>query len=57
MAMGVFFIFFRLKIAKGAAEFYRKAYTEKNLKVIFLIVGIVLALVGAFLILQYTILI
>ena len=43
-AVGIAFILFRNKLARGSAEFYRKMYSEKNLKVIFPIMGTILIL-------------
>jgi len=45
---GSLFIFNNKNIAKGAAKFYTKLYTEKNLKVMFKAVGIILVLAGIF---------
>jgi len=48
--LGFVFFFKNKKIGKSAAKFYKWLYTEKNLKVIFRIVGIIL-IVGGILIL------
>ena len=50
VVIGLLFFFNHKNIAKGAAQFYQKLYTEKNLRVMFRIVGIVL-IVGALIIL------
>lgn len=39
---GVLFFFNNENIGKGAAKFYKKLYTEKNLKIMFKAAGIVL---------------
>ena len=46
--MGIFFFFNSKNMSKGASAFYRKLYTEKNLKIIFKIMGVILV-VGSFL--------
>ena len=46
---GLLFFFNNENIAKGAAKFYKKIYTEKNLRVMFKIIGVILV-VGAVLI-------
>ena len=47
---GLLFALNNKNMAKGAAKFYAKLYTEKNLKVMFRAVGVLLALGGIFLI-------
>ncbi len=42
MGIGVLFISNNKNISKGAAVFYQKLYTEKNLKVMFKIAGAIL---------------
>jgi len=42
IGLGLLFFFNNKNISKGAAEFYQKFYTEKNLKIIFKIVGAIL---------------
>ena len=44
--MGIFFFMNNKNISKGAASFYQKFYTEKNLVVMFKIAGIILILGG-----------
>ncbi len=44
--LGFLFIFKNRDIARGAAKFYARVYTEKNLKVMFKIAGIILILAG-----------
>jgi len=46
VGIGLLFFFNNKNIAKGAAAFYKKFYSEKNLIVMFKIGGIVLALGG-----------
>ena len=43
---GLFFLFNSNNVAKGAAWLYKKIYTEKNLRVIFKIIGGLLILGG-----------
>ena len=43
---GLLFFFNNKNIAKGAATFYQKLYTENNLKVMFKALGALLALGG-----------
>jgi hypothetical protein len=45
-SIGLLFFFNNENIAKGAAKLYQKLYTEKNLKVIFKILGIFLIIGG-----------
>ncbi|MFC1742299.1 hypothetical protein ACFL3V_07225 [Nanoarchaeota archaeon] len=45
-AMGVVFLFAYRQIAKGAAKFYKKLYTEKNLTIMFRAAGILLIIAG-----------
>ena len=46
IGIGVLFFFNNKNIAKGASALYQKLYTEKNLKIIFKIMGALLALGG-----------
>ncbi|MFC1810992.1 hypothetical protein ACFLZH_05815 [Patescibacteria group bacterium] len=50
-SIGLLFFFNNKNIAKGAAKLYQKIYTEKNLIVIFRVVGVLLILGGLILIL------
>jgi len=50
IGLGFLFVFNNKNIAKGASKFYAKFYTEKNLRVMFRAVGIILALAGILLI-------
>lgn len=50
MGIGALFFFNNVNIAKGAFKFYRKLYTEKNLKVMFKAAGVLLAIGGLVLI-------
>jgi len=45
--IGLLFFFKNKTIGKGAYGFYRKLYTEKNLKIMFKIFGIFLIILGA----------
>jgi len=49
-SIGLLFVFNNKNIAKGAFGFYKKLYTEDNLKVMFRACGIILFLFGLFLI-------
>lgn len=49
-ALGLLFFFHTKGMRKGVAKFYQWLYTEKNLKIIFRIVGIIL-IVGSVLML------
>jgi len=46
IGLGLVFFFNNENIGKGAAKFYQKLYTEKNLKVMFKILGGLLVLGG-----------
>ena len=46
---GIVFIYNHKNMAKRAFRFYQKLYTEKNLSVMFRVVGVLLALGGIFL--------
>lgn len=46
IAIGLFFITFFRSVAKGAAAFYKKIYTEKNLKIMFMVMGCILIVAG-----------
>ncbi len=50
MVVGIFFFFNNKNISKGAYKFYRVIYTEKNLKIMFRITGIILFIGGIILI-------
>ena len=50
MGLGCLFFFNNKNIAKGAFKFYQKLYTEKNLKVMFRVCGVILVLGGIILI-------
>ncbi|PLX27700.1 hypothetical protein C0583_00470 [Candidatus Parcubacteria bacterium] len=50
LIFGLVFFYNNHKIAKGAAKFYQKIYQEKNLLVIFKIVGVILVIGGIILI-------
>jgi len=49
VGIGLLFAFNNKQIAKGAFGFYKKLYTENNLKVMFRACGIILVLFGLFL--------
>lgn len=51
ISIGLLFFFNNKNIAKGAFQFYKKLYTENNLKIMFKAGGIVLAIGGLILIL------
>lgn len=51
IVFGLFLSFNNKNVSKGAARFYQALYTEKNLKIIFKIVGIILVIMGLVLIL------
>jgi len=51
LIIGLLFFFDNKNIGKGACKFYKKFYAEKNLIVIFKILGIILILGGLVLIL------
>ena len=51
IGIGLLFFFNNKSIARGAAVFYQKLYTEKNLTIMFRTVGVVLVLGGIILIL------
>ena len=46
IGLGLLFFFNNEKIGKGAYEFYQKFYTEKNLKMMFKVGGLILVLGG-----------
>lgn len=46
VGVGVLFFFNNINIAKGAYKFYKWLYTEKNLKVMFKVCGILLMIGG-----------
>lgn len=50
IGIGILFFFNNKKIAKGAATFYQKLYTENNLKIMFRVFGTLLVLGGIILI-------
>jgi len=50
VGIGLLFVFNNKQIAKGAFKFYKKLYTENNLKIMFRACGIILFLFGLFLI-------
>lgn len=50
IVVGILFFFNNKNIGKGASKFYRALYTEKNLKVMFKICGIVLIVGGLILV-------
>lgn len=45
-ALGLLFFFNNKNIGKGAYNFYKKFYTEKNLIIIFKIMGLFLLIMG-----------
>ena len=51
MGAGLLFFFNNINIAKGAFKFYKKLYTENNLKIMFKACGIILVIGGLILIL------
>jgi hypothetical protein len=50
IGIGILFFFNNKNIAKGAATFYQKLYTEDNLKIMFKAAGVILVLGGLLLI-------
>ena len=46
ISIGIMFFFNNKNIAKGATQFYKKFYTEKNLRVMFKVCSIILILGG-----------
>ena len=50
IGLGLLFFFNNKNIGEGAAKFYQKLYTERNLKIIFRALGVVLVLGGLVLI-------
>ena len=48
LAIGLIFFFNNENIGRGACKFYQKLYTEKNLKVMFKVAGVILILGSAF---------
>lgn len=51
MGIGLLFFFNNINIAKGAFKFYKKLYTENNLKIMFKAAGILLVIGGLIIIL------
>ncbi len=43
---GLLFALFNKPISKGSAQFYRKFYTAKNLRVMFILVALLLIFIG-----------
>jgi len=50
LVVGILFFFNNKNIAKGASKFYQMFYSEKNLKIMFKIIGIILFIFGIILI-------
>ena len=50
IVIGILFFFNNKNMGKGMAKFYRKLYTEKNLKVMLRIAGIILIVGGIILV-------
>ena len=50
MVVGMLFFFNNKNIGKGASKLYQKFYTQKNLTIIFRIIGIILVFAGLVLI-------
>lgn len=50
VGLGILFFFNNKNIGKGAHKFYKTIYTEKNLKIMFRIAGIILIIGGTLLI-------
>ncbi|GAH70758.1 unnamed protein product [marine sediment metagenome] len=50
IGLGLLFFFNNKNIGEGMAKFYRKLYTERNLKVMFRACGVILVLGGLILI-------
>lgn len=50
MALGLLFFFNNKNIGKGASKFYKIIYTEKNLKIMFKVLGIILIILAIILI-------
>jgi len=50
IGLGLLFFFNNKKIGEGAAEFYQKLYTERNLKIMFRACGVILVFGGLVLI-------
>jgi threonine/homoserine/homoserine lactone efflux protein len=50
VCLGFLFNFYNKNVAKGAFEFYKKLYTEKNLKVMLRAFGIIFIIFGLILI-------
>lgn len=46
MVLGIFFFFNNKRIGRGACKLYKKFYTEKNLIIMFKIIGIFLFVMG-----------
>jgi len=46
IVVGIFFFLNSRNIGKGAYNFYQKVYTEKNLQIMFKIMGIILIVFG-----------
>jgi len=51
VVVGLLFFFNNKNIGKGASKFYKAFYTEKNLKVLFRIVGVILIIAAVIVIL------
>jgi len=50
VGIGILFFFNNKNIARGAATFYQKLYTENNLRIMFKAFGVILVLGGLLLI-------
>ena len=50
ICLGLLFNFYNKNVAKGAFKFYKKLYTENNLKIMFRALGIILIILGLILI-------
>ncbi len=50
ISLGLLFFFNNKNIGEGAAKFYQKLYTERNLKIMFRACGVVLVFGGLILI-------
>lgn len=49
---GLLLISFNRNISKGATKFYRRFYTAKNLRVMFIFIGIFLIFIGIFILVK-----
>jgi len=49
IGLGSLFFYNNKNIAKGASSFYTKLYAEKNLRVMFRVIGVILLLAGMYL--------